>query len=111
MMKKSILVAFLLISSILLISIAKADWMDEFFGPKVDPSLSPVDVGVTVENSFPSIKRFFLIPASVGPTTQQPFTPLIIPGTGGGGEWYIGLVGEDPDGANDLPIGIPVTNT
>lgn len=95
MEKKSLL--FLSVFSILMVGSASAGWFSDLF----KPDLSPVDVAVDLENSAPSIKRFFL-PSALGPQYTQPFTGN--PGTGFG-TFFIGAVVEDANGPADLAQG------
>lgn len=93
----------LVVSCLMLVSFASAGWFNDFFNK---PDLSPVDVGVNLANSPPSIKKFFL-PSALGPTYTQPFTAN--PGIGLG-IYYIGAVVEDANGPSDLPQGIGISS-
>lgn len=98
-MVKKLLVASLIIASIFLITFASAGWFSDLF--KKDPGLSPVDVGVELANSPPTVKKLFL-PSALGPEYTQPFTGN--PGAGFG-VFYIGAVVEDANGPSDLAQG------
>ncbi|MGV8131301.1 MAG: hypothetical protein ACP5N7_04350 [Candidatus Pacearchaeota archaeon] len=84
--------------SIFLITFTSAGWFSDLFNK---PDLSPVDVGVQLDNSPPTIKRFFS-PGSLGQEYTQPFTAN--PGAGFG-VFYVGIVVEDANGPSDLPQG------
>lgn len=81
--------------SLMLITSASAGWFGDLFNK---PDLSPVDVGVELDNSPPTIKKFF-IPSALGQEYTQPFTAN--PGAGFG-VYYIGAVVEDANGPSDL---------
>ncbi|MEK6894079.1 MAG: hypothetical protein AABX10_01305 [Nanoarchaeota archaeon] len=93
-MEKKLLLS-LSIFSLTLITFASAGWFNDFFNK---PDLSPVDVGVELQNSPPTIKRFIL-PSSLGPSFTQPFTAN--PGIGFGA-YFVGVVVEDANGPSDL---------
>jgi hypothetical protein len=105
MVKKG-LVLFLFIFSILLISTVSAGFFGNFFkSNKAD--LSPVDVDLTLGNSPPEVKRFFLLPIGLGSPSQQPFNPI----AGAAQTYYLGFVVEDVNGKDDLPQGPTLTSS
>lgn len=94
----------LVFSCFVLISFSSAGWFSDFFNK---PDLSPVQVGVDIENSPPTIKRF-ISTSSLGQTYTQPFTAN--PGAGFGA-FFVGIVVEDANGPSDLPQGVGMTPT
>lgn len=105
-MAKRLLFGLLTITSIFLMTFASAGWFSDLFSK---PELSPVDVGVQLTNSPPTIKKIFL-PSALGPEYTQPFTGN--PGTGFG-LFYLGAVVEDANGPADLSQGtaLPATSS
>jgi hypothetical protein len=94
----------LIVSCFILISLSSAGWFSDFFNK---PDLSPIQVGVDIENSPPTIKRFFSAP-SLGPLFVQPYTAN--PGAGFGA-FFVGVVVEDANGPSDLPQGVGLIPT
>ncbi len=101
-MEKKLLLS--LTFSIFLITFASAGWFSDLFNK---PDLAPVDVGVELDNSSPTIKRFFS-PGVLGQEYSQPFTAN--PGAGFGA-FYVGIVVEDANGPSDLPQGTGLSPT
>ncbi len=94
----------LIISCFILVSFSSAGWFSDLFNK---PDLSPVQVGVDIENSPPTITKFFST-SSLGPIFAQPYTAN--PGAGFGA-FFVGIVVEDANGPSDLPQGVGIAPT